>query len=195
MSMVRMWMAGAAMLAVSLPAQGSAQASGEITLYAKGHFKGAQKIIGGPRQYIDPPFLVKSVTIPSGTQWELCSGSTYSGCRQFSQSVKAMVMPVRSVRPVAAILPSDAAIPGQVPGQPLRGSGRSLRGLASEYFVTPEAGGIRVEVVPGTAEAMTRGAGEFCRTRGWRTSAHERLQTVAGRFYLADVLCVNDTGR
>jgi len=193
--MSRMWMAGVAAMAVLLPAQGYAQATGEITLHAKGQFKGAQKIIAGPRQYIDPPFLVKSVTVPSGTQWELCSGNTYSGCRQVSQSVKSMVMTVRSVRPVAGIIPSDATASGQSPGQPLRGTGQSLRGLASEYFVTPEAGGIRVEVTPGTAEAMTRLAGDFCRTRGWRTSAHERLQTVGGRFYLDDVLCVNDTGR
>lgn len=189
--MLRILMAGVAALAVLLPTQGFAQASGEMTLHAKGHFKGPQRVIAGPRQYIEPPFVVKSVTIPAGTQWELCSGNTYSGCRQISQSVPAMVMTVRSARPVAAILQSDVASPGQS----LRGTGRSLRGLASEYFVSPEAGGIRVEVAPGTAEAMTRQAGEFCRTRGWRTSAYERLQTVGGRFYLADVLCVNDTAR
>lgn len=193
--MLRILMAGAAAFAVVLPGQGYAQTSGEMTLHGKGHFKGMQKVIAGPRQYLEPPFVVKSVTIPAGTQWELCSGNTYSGCRQISQSVPTMVMTVRSARPVAGILPSDATTPGQSPGQPLRGTGQSLRGLASEYFVSPEAGGIRVEVNPGTAEAMTRQAGEFCRTRGWRTSAHERLQTVGGRFYLADVLCVNDSGR
>lgn len=193
--MLRKWMAGGAALAVLLPASGYAQDSGAMTLHGKGQFKGPQKVIAGPRQHIEPPFLVKSVTIPPGTQWELCSGNTYSGCRQVSQSVRAMVMTVRSARPVAGILPSDATTPGQSPGQPLRGTGQSLRGLASEYFVSPEAGGIRVEVTPGTAEAMTRQAGEFCRTRGWRTSAHERLQTAGGRFYLADVLCVNDSGR
>jgi hypothetical protein len=195
--MLRIWMAGVAAFAVLLPAQGYAQASGEMTLHAKGHFKGGQRVIAGPRQYIEPPFVVKSVTVPPGTQWELCSGNTYSGCRQVSQSVSSMVMTVRSARPVAGILPSDAAFPGQPlsPGQTLRGTGRSLRGLASEYFVSPDAGGNRVEVTPGTAEAMTRQAGEFCRTRGWRTSAYERLQTVGGRFYLVDVLCVNDAGR
>ena len=54
--MSRMWMAGVAAMAVLLPAQGYAQATGELTLHAKGHFKGAQKVIAGPRQYIDPPF-------------------------------------------------------------------------------------------------------------------------------------------
>jgi hypothetical protein len=195
--MLRIWMAGVAAMASLLPAQAHAQASGEMTMHANGHFKGMKRVIAGPRQYIEPPFVVKSVTIPAGSQWELCSGNTYSGCRQISQSVPSMVMTVRSVRPVAGILPSDAASPGQPlsPGQALRGTGRSLHGLASEYFVTPEAGGNRVEVIPGTAEAMTRQAGEFCRSHGWRTSAYERLQAVGGRFYLVDVLCVNDTGR
>ena len=179
--MFRKLVVGAAVFAVLLPTPALAQ--GEMTLHGKGRFKGPQKIIAGPRQYIDPPFLVKSVTIPVGTQWELCSGNTYSGCRQYSKSDPSMVMTVRSVRPVAAILSADVT----ADGQPVRGIGRSLRGLASEYFVSPENAGNRVEVVPGTAEAMTRGAGEFCRTRGWRTSAHERLQSVAGRFYLADV--------
>ena len=186
--MLRTWMAALAALAALLPVQAYAQATGEITLYSKGHFKGARKVVAGPRQYIEPPFVVKSVTIPPGTEWELCSGNTYSGCRQLSQSVPAMVMTVRSARPVASVLPSVGAAPAAGTFR-----GQSLRGIASEYFVAPEQGGNRVEVVPGTAEAMTRRAGEFCRSRGWRTSVHERLQTVGGRIYLADVLCV-DTG-
>lgn len=190
--MLRLWMAGLAAIAVLTSAQSYAQTSGQMTLHNKGHFKGAQKVIAGPRQYIEPPFVVKSVTIPPNTQWELCSGNTYSGCRQVNQSDPSMVMTVRSARPVAGILPSTATTPG---GQPLQGTGQSLRGLASEYFVAPGVGGNRVEVTPGTAEAMTRQAGEFCRTRGWRTSAYERLQTVGGKFYLADVLCVDDAGR
>lgn len=189
--MLRILMAGAVTMAVLVPTQADAQTSGPLRLHGKGHFKGPQKIIAGPRQHIEPPFLVKSVTIPTGTQWELCSGNTYSGCRQYSKSDPGMVMTVRSVRPVASILSAETT----ADGQPLRGNGRSLRGLASEYFVSPETAGNRVEVTPGTAEAMSRGAADFCRTRGWRTSAHERLQTVGGRFYLADVLCVNDTGR
>jgi hypothetical protein len=49
-----------------------------------------------------------------------------------------------------------------------------------------------VAVLPATGEAMTRRAGDFCRARGWRSSAHARLQTDAGGKYLADVLCVDD---
>jgi hypothetical protein len=191
MAMKRLWLAGVVAMAVLAPARGDAQTRVEMTLHNKGHFKGVGKVIAGPRQYIEPPFVVKSITVAPGTQWEVCSGNTYSGCRQISQSVPSMVMTVRSVRPVAAILQSSATSPGQT----LQGGGQTLRGLASEYFVGPAVNGNRVEVTPGTAEAMTRQAGDFCRTRGWRTSAYERLQTAGGKFYLADVLCVDDTAR
>ena len=148
--MARLWLAGAATIdgrVARFRSPRQAQASGEITLYAKGHFKGAQKVIGGPRQYIDPPFLVKSVTIPSGTQWELCSGSTYSGCRQFSQSVKAMVMPVRSVRPVAAILPVGRG-----------NSGTSPRAAVAGQRPVPARPGKRVFCHPGSGRHPGRGA-------------------------------------
>src|SRR5688500_6159608 len=189
MRMLRTTMAAAAAMALALPTPALTQASGEVVLHGKGHFKGPRRVIAGPRQHIEPPFVMRSVTIPSGAVWEFCSGNTFSGCRQFSQSVPATVMTVRSARPVAAVLPSTATtLPT---GATVRC--QSLRGMSSEYSVTPETGGIRVEVQPNTAEAMTSRAGEFCRSRGWRSSAYERLQTVGGRVYLADVLCV-DTG-
>jgi hypothetical protein len=192
MPMYRTLMAGAAAAAALLPAPAVAQADAQMTMYARGNFKGFGKTIDGPRQHIEPPFVVKSIRLSPGTEWELCSGNTFTGCRQFKQSVPAMIMTVRSARPVAAILPATAAPGAASPGQPLRGgAGASLRGMASEYFVAPDERGNRVEVQAGTAEAMSRRAEEFCRARGWRTSVHERLQMVGGRFYLADVLCVN----
>ena len=186
--MLRRLMAGVAALAALLSVQAAAQTSNEVTLFGKGHFKGPSYTITGPTQF-QFPFVMKSVQLPSGAEWEFCSGNTYTGCRQVSQSVPSMVMTVRSARPVASILTSNAS-----QGQSLRGLvGQSLRGLASEYFVAPDEGGNRVEVQPGTAEAMSQRAAEFCRSRGWHASAYARLQAVGGRFYLADVLCA-DTG-
>lgn len=173
-------MTGLAAFAALLPAGANAQIDSELTLFNRGHFSGARRTVIGPTQYI-PEFVVRSIQIPSGTQWELCTGNKFSGCRQFNKSTPAMVMTVRSARPVAAVLPAAAAT--LAPGQ-------SLRGVASEYFVGPDEGGNRVEVQAGTAEAGSRRAHEFCRSRGWRSSAHERLQTVGGRVFLADVLCV-----
>lgn len=174
-------------LAAQAPGPDQEQPSDEAALFSKGHFKGARKTVLGPTRF-PGPFLMKSVSIPAGSQWEFCSGSTFTGCRQYSQSTPSTVMNVRSARPLASIIPASAT----APEQGLQGSGQSLRGLASEFFVAPDVGGNRIEVEGGTAEAMSRQAIEFCRTRGWRTSAHERLQTMGGKFYLADVLCANE---
>jgi hypothetical protein len=191
--MFRRLMSGAAAVAVLLSTGAFAQASqapdAEATLYNKGHYRGARRTVVGPTQFGEA-FQVRSVNISPGTQWELCSGTKYSGCKQITQSTPSMIMNVRSARPVATILTSASGPPTS---QSLRGGGGSLRGIASEYFVAPDSGGNRIEVQPGTAEAMSRRAIEFCQARGWRTSAHERLQSVMGKFYLADVLCA-DTG-
>ncbi len=142
----------------------------------------------GPTR-LQTPFVMKSVKIPEGSVWEFCSGKTFTGCREIGKSVDAMVMTVRSARPVASVLPSTAtAGAGPVPGA--TGVGQSLRGMAAEFFVAPDQSGNRVQVQPGTSEAMSRAADEFCRQHGWNSSAHARLQSIDGRFYLADVLCV-----
>jgi hypothetical protein len=183
--MLRTWMMGAASFAVLVSAHAYAQASQEVTLFSRGHFTGTRTTITGPTQF-KTPFVMKSVTIPAGTSWEFCSGNTYSGCRQLSQSTPATIMTVRSARPIAPVITSTATAAGTGAGQ----AGQSLRGLASEFFVAPDENGSRIEVATGAAGAGQR-ARDFCRTRGWRSSAHQRLQSVGGRFYLADVLCVD----
>jgi len=186
-----MLIGGVIAIAAWLPAQSVAQTSRDMSLFSKGNFKGARSSVAGPSQF-GRPLVVRSVVIPSGTEWELCSGNTYTGCRQFRESKPSMVMTVRSARPVAAILPSAvAASPGEAVRSIGSAAGPSLRGTASEYFVAPTEAGNRVEVRPGTAEAMSRRASEFCRSRGWRSSVHGRLQAVGGSVYLADVLCVD----
>lgn len=186
--MLRTGIVGVVLIAGLLAGQAAAQTSAEVAMFSKGHFKGYRTAIAGPSQFFQP-LVVRSIVIPAGSEWELCSGNTYTGCRQIRASTKAMVMTVRSARPVAAILPASAGLQTSAMGR-----GQSLRGLASEYFVAPDNGGNRVAVQPGTAEAMSSRAAEFCRARGWRSSVHGRLQTVGGSVYLADVLCV-DSGR
>ena len=183
--MLRPLIAGGAALAALLSAQASAQATAEFSMYSQGHFKGARTSLAGPMQFAQP-LVVRSISVPPGTAWDLCSGKTYTGCREYKETDAAMIMTVRSARPVAAILPASPEVRAGVarPGQ-------SLRGVASEYFVAPGEGDSRIEVQPGTAEAMSQRANIFCRARGWRSSAHGRLQTVGGRVYLADVLCVD----
>ena len=70
----------------------------------------------GPTQFAQP-FVMKSVMIAPGAQWEFCSGVTYSGCRQVSQPVETTIMTVRSARPVAGILSAPSG-PGAAPTCP-----------------------------------------------------------------------------
>ena len=182
--MLRTRLLAAAAIAAAVPATVSAQADNEVKLYNKGHFSGAKRTLNGPTQ-LEAPFTMRSVTIPADREWEFCSGATFTGCRSLSQSVPAMVMTVRSARPVAKMLTSGAQIGPVSAG----GAGSSLRGIASEYFVLPEQGGNRVEVSPGTSEGTSQRAREFCRARGWRESPYARRQDVSGRYFLADVLC------
>ena len=177
-----------AALAASLSAQAAAQEHGAAVLYSKGHFTGPSITVDGPRTKMTP-FAVKSLRIPAGSVWELCSGNTFSGCERFSRSNPAMARTVRSVRPVAPAIAESVALPSQ---GPVSGSGPSLHGLASEYFVVPAQAGSRIEVTDTAAGAASLAATAFCRGRGWRLSAYERVQSVGGLTFLADVLCVNE---
>jgi hypothetical protein len=185
--MFRTLMVGAVACAALGSVPASAQREDGLNLFKRGNFKGAPVIVTGPRQAIDPALTVRSVTIPPGTRWELCSGSTFSGCREYSESQPAMVMTVRSVRPLAPILSATGSTP---PGA--TAGGQSLRGWSSEYFVSPDVNGARVLVQEGTGEGTKVRAHEFCRSHGWRSSAYQRLQTVGQVSYLADVLCVDN---
>lgn len=179
--------AAAAMIAGFVASSASAQPSAEARLYTRANFSGPTVVVSAPRQAIGP-IKVKSIQIPAGTSWDLCTGNTFTGCKTFSASDPAIAMTVRSVRPLAAPIPATAT--AVVAAQGLQGSAVSLRGLASEFFVIPEQGGVRVEAA-GVGDA-SRVATAFCRSRGWRTSARERVQTVGGRILLADVLCANE---
>jgi hypothetical protein len=174
-----------AMLAAATPA--AAQSNAEATLYSRGNFQGGGMVLSGAREKMEP-VQVESLQLSPGTAWELCSGRTFTGCKRFSESRKSMVMTVRSARPIAGAIPESAS--ASVEAGAAKGSGASLRGLASEFFVMPDEGGSRVEV-GGTARALPQRATDFCRAHGWRESPYQREQSVGGRSYLADVLCTD----
>ena len=185
--MVRGLVTGLAGLAALLPVEAQAETDdeGEVILYSRGRYSGARYVLAGPQQGIRLSFSVRSVRIPEGVTWEFCTGNKFTGCRKLSQSMPALIMTVRSARPVSASASAAAtATAGLAPPSP------SLRGVVSEYFVAPEQNSRRIEVREGTADAAARRADEFCRALGWRSSAHQALQTVDGSSYLTDVLCV-----
>jgi hypothetical protein len=83
---VRPLIVGAAAFAALLSGPGAAQTDTGLSVYSQGHLKGARTTIGGPSQY-RRPLVVRSLVAPAGTEWELCSGLTYTGCRQVSGTV------------------------------------------------------------------------------------------------------------
>jgi hypothetical protein len=180
--------AAAALMLVA--AQAEAQSSGELTLYGRGQYSGPRLILDGPARAMTLPFTVKSVQVPEGSGWELCSGNTFTGCRRFSTSVPGMAMTVRSARPVGqAVAVKGGTITAQGKFEPAPPA-PSLRGMASEFFVAPQKSGRRIEVKPGTRDEALREAGEYCRSIGWGSSAYAGLQSSAGSAFLVDVLCV-----
>jgi hypothetical protein len=67
--------------------------------------------------------------------------------------------------------------------------------MSAEFFRAPSSNGQRVISCPqGSAACAADSADRYCRERGWTASSYERQETVAGRNYLADVLCTR-TGR
>src|SRR5579884_2415985 len=133
--MKRLIIIGAAMLlAGSAVAQEQNDSGQPAIAFSKGHFEGVRLTIYGPWQHITPEFTAKSIQVPPGQSWEFCSGNTFTGCKQFDQSVAAMVMTVRSARPVASAIvsgPTGGSAAGATEAANL--PDRSLKGLASEY--------------------------------------------------------------
>ena len=184
--MFRKSMVGAAVFAALLASGASAQdASNEAVIYSKGNYQGSSRTIRGATKDLKIPFVVKSVKIPEGKAWDFCNGNTFTGCKTLTKSDPATALTVRSARPGGMAVAKRGTVlpPGTLTEQ-------SLRGVASEYFVAPVENGNRVDVAGGTPDAASARANEFCRARGWQGSAHQMVQSVAGRPVLADVLCV-----
>jgi opacity protein-like surface antigen len=183
-------MLGGAVFAALLASGASAQdATNEVVLFSKGNFQGSSRTIHGPTPNLKIPFVVKSVRIPEGKAWDFCNGNTFTGCKTLNASEPTTALTVRSARPGGMAVAKRGTVlpPGTLTEQ-------SLRGVASEYFVAPVENGNRVDVAAGTPDAASARAAEFCRARGWQGSAHQMLQSIAGRPVLADVLCVRTGG-
>lgn len=161
---------------------GFAQRGGEITFYSDIAFRGRTFVVTGARDYARVPFTVRSARIARGEAWQICADVQYRGrCNTVDSDQGNIAWTVNSVRPARGT-------PGPGPGAP--GSERTLRGMSAEFFVQPSAGGRRVaSCTSGAAACAKDSANRFCQSRGWTASSYERQETVAGRNYLADVLC------
>lgn len=177
------WIAAAATAAAFAAVQAGAQGSGSAVIYANGNFKGHSMTLTGPMQGLEFGFTAKSIRIPEGQSWEFCSGRTYSGCKRVDQSVRSGVFSIRSARPIAPVVRSQVEAPNQ-----------SLRGITSEFFVSPRDGNGRLSINANSPEDMRDKANAFCRAAGWRQAIHAQLQAGNGVYYVIDVLCGNYGG-
>ncbi|HEY2356715.1 MAG TPA: hypothetical protein VGH86_04640 [Phenylobacterium sp.] len=180
----------AAVAALSWPSMADAQRPGELTLFSDVGFRGQSYTVTGPREHINLDWPVRSARVTPGDTWQLCSSSRYRGiCSNVSRSTGNVLWTVASGRPMLAARPMPLPPGGGAPGAP--DVGGSLRGMSAEFFPAPAERSVRVNSCEaGTAACTADSANAFCRAHGWTRSAYQRQETVAGKNYLADVLCV-----
>lgn len=164
-----------------LSAPASAQGPGEITFYSQIAFRGQSFTVNGPRENARIPFTIRSARLGRGGAWEICTGTRYQGrCQVVDKDQGNIAWTVNSARPAR-----QGPAP---PGPP--GNNQSLRGMSAEFFPQPsDRGGRTPTCRQATAACAAEAADRFCQGRGWTAASYERQETVAGRAYLADVLC------
>ena len=164
----------------------------EATIYRDAAYKGPAVFIGEAKPNLGLAWPVNSVRVANG-RWELCEKTRYRGaCRTIDRDTPMLNnilrgLSIQSIRPVG----SGGGGGGWNPQPPA--NDRVARGNFAEFHTQPATGNYRVLACSSgaaTASCAARTADTWCRSVGWNGSAREHMETVAGREYLADVLCV-----
>ena len=165
---------------------------GEATIYRDIGFQGPAVYVGEAKENLGLAWPVRSIRVRTGL-WELCARTRYRApCARVSADeadlsrVSRLLYRVQSMRPLGG----PAIQPPRPPEPP---AGTSLRGMGAEFFPAPGRYNVRVLSCSNgnsTANCAARTADEFCRSAGWNGSANESQESINGRVYLADVLCV-----
>jgi hypothetical protein len=172
--------------AAQTPPRGGAPAGmNAVLLHNDLNFRGAAVVVATSRPDLLAGLSARSVTVQGGS-WELCAQPNYKGrCVTTASSLPSLAKAgldkgVRSIRPADGVRP--------VRGQ----TGPSLKGMASEYFPAPRGQGGRVIACPtgGVAAAcVNRQAASYCAALGYLKQRSVDIEMVAGKAYLADLLC------
>lgn len=164
----------------------------EATIYRDAAYKGPAVFIGEAKPNLGLSWPVNSVRVKSG-RWELCDRTRYRGnCRIIERDTPMLNnilrgITVQSIRPVGG----GGGGGGWNPQPPA--NDQMVRGNFAEFHTQPSQGNFRVPACTrgsATASCAAQSADTWCRSIGWNGSAREHIETVAGREYLADVLCV-----
>jgi len=162
----------------------------EATIYRDAAYKGPAVFIGEEKPNLGLAWPVNSVRIASG-RWELCEKTRYRGnCRTIDRDTPMLGNILRGIT-IQSIRPAGGSGGGWNPQPPA--NDQVARGNFAEFHTQPSQGRYRVLACTSgssTAACAARSADTWCRSIGWNGSAREHMETVSGREYLADVLCV-----
>lgn len=160
----------------------------EATIYRDAGYRGPAVFVGEAKPNLGLAWPVNSIRVASG-RWELCEKTRYRGnCRTFDRDTPMIGtilrgMTVQSMRPAG----------GDGGGWQPPANDQVARGNFAEFHTQPARGNYRILACTtgsATANCAARTADNWCRSIGWNGSAREHMETVYGRVYLADVLCV-----
>lgn len=159
----------------------------EATIYRDAAYRGPAVFIGEAKPNLGLAWPVNSIRVTQG-RWELCEKTRYRGtCRTVDRDTPMLGNILRGIT-VQSMRPAGG---GSDPYPPA--NDQSVRGNFAEFHTQPMSGRTRVLACAsgsGTANCAARTADSWCRSIGWNGSAREHMETVNGRIYLADVLCV-----
>jgi len=162
----------------------------EATIYRDAAYKGPAVFIGEEKSNLGLAWPVNSIRVASG-RWELCEKTRFRGqCRTVDRDTPMMGNILRGIT-VQSIRPVGSGGGGWNPNPPA--NDQVARGNFAEFHTQPSQGNYRVLACTrgsATANCAAQTADTWCRSIGWNGSAREHMETVAGRIYLADVLCV-----
>ena len=187
----RIILAAAALLAFAAPASAQDRMAPNAQLFSATNYQGRSLTVVRDMSVIPATWSARSIRMGGGSSWEVCELPNFRGrCTVLTGSSANLqaqlgVSGVRSIRAAAAV---PTPLPQPVPG----GGGRSLKGMAAEFFPAPETRGRRIEACNregGGSACITREADNFCKSMGYVRSRNSAAQTISGRIFLADVLC------
>ena len=188
----RLLLASVILLGASAPAMAQDRMAPNAQLFSATNFMGRSLTITRATPVVQATWQPRSIRMGGGSSWEVCELPNFRGrCTVVSGSsanLQAQIG-VSGVRSIRAASGGPTPLPQPVPGG---GGGRSLKGMAAEFFPAPEYRGRRVDACDregGSAACIARESDNFCKSIGYVRSKNGAAQTVGGRIYLADVLC------
>lgn len=162
----------------------------EATIYRDVGYNGPAVALSDSNPNMGLAWPVNGIRVKAGV-WQLCEQRNYRGrCRTYDRDTP-MLGSIRRGVTVQSIRLLGSGPGGWNPGE--QAYDQTVRGNFAQFHTQPSVNGYRVQSCPtgsATAACASRNADAFCRANGWNGSAREHQETVRGRVYLADVLCV-----